>query len=86
MGGREDLSQQLFEPHLADGAAQLGDLEQLLHFGHGGAHRLEAFRRLTERPEPLMHIPQRACLVRAAPEEHEREQHDEHDDRERDRR
>jgi len=33
-----------------------------------------------------VHIPQRACLVRAAPQEQEREQHDEHDDRDRDRR
>jgi len=86
VGGREDLSQQLLEPDLADRAAQLRDLEQLLHVGHGGAHHLEALGRLTERPEPLVHIAQRARLIRAAPQEQQREQHDEHDDRDRDRR
>ena len=86
VGGREDLTQQLFQPHFADRAAQLRDLEQLLHLGHRGAHRLEAFRRLTERPESLVHIAQRSGLVRAAPQQQQREQHDEHDDRDRDRR
>src|SRR5437870_11961649 len=69
VGAGEDLSQQLLEPHLAERAAQLRDLEQLLHFGDGGAHRLEAFPRLAERPQPLLAVAQRACLVRAAPQE-----------------
>src|SRR2546422_967829 len=64
----------------------LGAREQRLPLGRGGALRPEALRRLPERPEPLMPFPQRACLVRAAPEEQQREQHDEHDDRDRDRR
>jgi len=84
--GRQDLAQQLFEPHLADRAAQLRDLQQLLHFGHRGAHLLEALGRLAQRAEPLVHIAQHARLVRAAPQEQQREQHDEHDDRDRDRR
>jgi uncharacterized ParB-like nuclease family protein len=63
-----------------------GTWRQLLHFGHGGAHRLEALRRLAERPEPLVNVTQHASLVRAAPQHQQREQHDEDDDRDRDRR
>jgi len=65
-GGGQDLTQQLLEPDLPQGAAEFGNLEQLLDAGDGLAHALEALRRLPELPQPLAHVQQQARLIGAA--------------------
>src|SRR6266540_4765033 len=61
----QDLPQQLLQPHLADRAAELRDLQQVLHLAHGLAHRLEALRHLSELPQALAHVLEHARLLGA---------------------